>query len=54
VRRHQATRPVLAGAAITAVVVILYFGGPPLPVLIGAVLGGAWCAWRAMARRRTQ
>jgi hypothetical protein len=44
-------RPVLAAAAITAVVVIVYFGGPPLPVLVGAVLGGAWCAWRALKHK---
>jgi hypothetical protein len=43
-------RPLLAGIATVAIVLIGYFHAPVVPVAIGAVLGGAWCWWRAQAK----
>jgi hypothetical protein len=42
-------RPLLAGIITAAVVLIGYFHAPVVPVAIGAILGGAWCLWRARA-----
>ena len=43
-------RPVLAATA--AVLLIGAFRAPLVPVIAGAALAGAWCGWRALARRR--
>jgi hypothetical protein len=46
-------RIALAAAATAAILVVGFFGAPIVPAMLGAMLGGGLCWWRAHTRRRT-